>query len=94
MSDQPDDTRPDLYWLDTDDLITELLSRFEHAIFSGMKPPMPSGHTFTVRRWKGNSATCCGLAAFVSTRIIDDYYIDSQVVDDDEPPHDELRNDE
>src|SRR5690348_5687196 len=62
---------PDSIELASDDeLITELLGRFDHAAFTGMRIETEDvitktgGHS-VLRKWKGNSYTVAGLAAHV-----------------------------
>lgn len=56
----------------TEELITELLGRFEHAVFCGMRIPLDE--TMTIhRRWVGNSFTCAGLAKTVGDSAIQDF---------------------
>lgn len=60
----------DIKLLPTDDLINELLERFDHALFTGMQININSqGEHITVRKWKGNYATTAGLASQVIHRI-------------------------
>ena len=56
----------------TDALITELLSRFDHAIFAGMKVMSEhedkDGDIFETRRHVGNTRVCQGLAFEIMCR--------------------------
>lgn len=64
----------DLAFATNDDLITELLGRFDHAAFTGLKVTNESAQAMTVnRRWKGNSFTVAGLAAEIGQCAIDDF---------------------
>lgn len=56
----------------TEDLITELLGRFEHAVFCGMRIPLTETMTIN-RRWKGNTFTCAGLARSVADSALEDF---------------------
>lgn len=54
----------------SEDLIMELMNRFDHAVFAGMKvDATPDKKSFTARKWKGNSATCSGMAFQIACRI-------------------------
>ena len=56
-------TEQDLKLTPTEDLLDEVLSRFEHAVFGGMRCDEHAPETCSYkRRWKGNIATCMGLA--------------------------------
>jgi hypothetical protein len=49
----------------TTELVNELLMRFDNAVFIGMRATMgntENGEYLTLRRWRGNSHTCTGLA--------------------------------
>lgn len=46
----------------TDDLLEEVLGRFEHAVFAGLKVNYASETQYEIRRTIGNSRTCQGLA--------------------------------
>jgi hypothetical protein len=56
----------------TDELINELMSRFEHAVFCGMKLPTEDWQNIN-RKWKGNSHTCAGLGFQVARTVLDDF---------------------
>lgn len=45
----------------TQQLIDELLNRFDHAVFCGTKVEDRDSKV-TIRRWKGHQHTCAGLA--------------------------------
>ncbi len=68
----PDETNLSLET--TDDLVHELLHRFDYAAFIGMttRTNMPDGEAMfsTIRRWVGNSHTCMGLVADLQNRIL------------------------
>lgn len=62
----------------TEELIQELMSRFDHGAFVGMKsvenkPELSEYKNMTYRRWKGNSATTQGLLFETATIIAADY---------------------
>ena len=60
----------DIKFLPSDKLIIELLSRYDHAIFSGMKIGInKENDCLTARKWVGNSATCSGLCSQMQYRI-------------------------
>lgn len=78
----------DIELVPTDDLVRELLHRFDHAVFAGVriektmhigevKPgtvmEQEWGDIHTLRRWFGNSFTCSGLCASLSTSILKDF---------------------
>lgn len=51
----------DLDTVPTDDLLTTLCGRFDHAAFVGMKTGVKPGIHAYARRWNGNSHTVIGL---------------------------------
>ncbi len=63
----------------TEELIQELLNRYEHAIFMGVKIPQLEkdgkyvGEIVSLRRWIGNSYTCAGLCASLSRSIMSSF---------------------
>jgi len=64
----------DLSLVPTDDLMSEVLSRFDHAAFIGMACNYTSGkdgslHYYS-RRWVGNSHTCVGLLTDLQSVIL------------------------
>ena len=68
----------DVSLIPTDDLITELLNRHDHAVFMGMKifeqaTKEKGGNVVNVRRWYGNSYTCCGLCDSLKRTILNEY---------------------
>jgi hypothetical protein len=91
------DNQIELSWATTDELIGELLGRFDHVVFCGLLNP--NGDNCEVkRRWKGNSHTCTGLAHDVALVILESFYerMESDEDDDDDdesdvvPDEDEL----
>lgn len=66
---------PDIQLIPTDDLIIEILNRFDHSVFTGMRVGLHGGDCYTARRWKGNKATCSGLcsqAQYMINKVADD----------------------
>lgn len=59
----------------TDDLLKELLHRFDHAVFAGIQVKGTAGIApyDIFRRWYGNSLTCSGLCASLSKSILQDF---------------------
>jgi hypothetical protein len=55
----------------------ELLSRFDHAVFMGMRVGVTPAVNEYHRKWKGNSHVAAGLAADVQTAIIHAHAHDS-----------------
>lgn len=54
----------DITLYSTNDLIDELINRFEHAIFAGMQTAVHSKEDIIIKRqWKGNNTTCCSLVS-------------------------------
>jgi len=66
----------------TDDLLDELLHRFDHAMFSGAQTPI-EGENLVTRRWVGNPITCVGLAQVAAFVITADLESESEWIDDD-----------
>lgn len=66
----------ELEFVQTEALITELLGRFDHVVFSGMFLPENARYSIT-RRWKGNSITCTGLCQELSLAVLDDFAVES-----------------
>lgn len=73
----------DLTPIPTDDLIKTLLERYEHAIFMGVCIPNNNntGEIISNWRWSGNSYTCAGLCADLSTSILRDFK-DREIIDE------------
>lgn len=57
----------------TDDLLNEVLSRFDHAVFIGHQDRMKD-RSRIVRRWKGNAHTISGLAHDVANVVLADMH--------------------
>lgn len=53
----------------TEDLIQELVSRFEHSVFAGIRE-VAGGKNLYQRKWKGNACTVHGLANDVGLRAL------------------------
>jgi hypothetical protein len=73
----------DLELVSDDDLLDELLNRFDHACFVGMRVSIPADYHGYTRRHKGNSHTCVGLLQELSSGILDDFH-ERQIVDDED----------
>jgi hypothetical protein len=71
-------TEKDLSLISVDDLIKELDARFEHWIFTGCQIRTRNkdgdGDIFTIRKWKGNNATCLGLAQQMQFYLCDFHF--------------------
>ena len=55
----------------TEDLLTELIGRFDQYVFMGLRVCEKKGNTFTVD-WCGEEFTCKGLALSVIEKIKED----------------------
>ena len=52
----------DLAFVETESLVRELMGRYDHAVFAGIKAGYHAPtDNLTTRRWKGNLVTCAGL---------------------------------
>lgn len=64
----------DIELLTTEILLTELMRRFDHAIFSGFIVTVDNkdgtGDNYAQHVWKGCSLTCAGLAGEIQARIL------------------------
>lgn len=58
-------------FVSTDALVDELLGRFEHVVFCGLRI-LTDNETTIVRRWKGNAITCAGLGTEVGHAVLAD----------------------
>ena len=58
--------------IETDQLLDELMRRFEHAVFHGLKVNEALESHYECRRQCGNSRTCQGLAFGIMTRCEED----------------------
>lgn len=75
--------------IETEKLLMELLSRFDHAAFVGMMIPVepdkngvaPQGIT---RRWIGNSHCVMGLCEDIKTSVLDSYLYKEKPLEKDE----------
>lgn len=72
----------DLSLVSMDDLINEINKRFDVWIFSGMQIRDRDTKIATLRKWRGNSATCSGLASQLQIVIADKYFNDEKNGDD------------
>lgn len=55
----------------TDDLLAEVIGRFDHAIFAGMRINQDGSENHGyVRTWNGNSHACMGLAADLTAKVL------------------------
>lgn len=64
--------------LSIDDLLSELDRRFDHWVFAGLQirveeTAKQTAEHATMRKWRGNSATCMGMAAQLQMVIYDRY---------------------
>lgn len=57
--------------IETQDLIAELMNRFQHAVFAGMKVNETSEAQYETYRQIGNQRTCQGLAFGLIARCED-----------------------
>lgn len=73
----------ELAWASTDDLLKEMMNRFEHAVFCGLKPAEDDGHPIT-GHWHGNAITCVGLANAISQAAMRHCEFDEEQIEDDE----------
>lgn len=65
-----------------DELKEELLSRYDHAIFGGIKTAIGSSDgLLTKRSYMGNCATCTGIAYQIAYMCTEDAF-NNKVVDD------------
>ena len=66
--------------LPLDDLLHEILSRFDHAIFIGIKSlhginnEQDTTPIETIRKWVGNSYTIAGMAIDGARIVMDEYH--------------------
>ncbi len=73
----------DLKLVPTSDLLEEVLHRFDHAVFSGMRV-QNNNDIDTMGRWHGNSFACAGLAVDVQQRCIKAFHDKSRPLTKDE----------
>lgn len=64
---------PDLSLVPIERLLTEIDRRYDNWVFCGMQCDTRISKTVTVRKWRGNSATCAGLASQLQIAIYDVY---------------------
>lgn len=77
----------------TDDLVAEILGRFQHVVLCGMNIPI-DGEQHVIRRWRGNSMTCSGLCQSASMDIINDWNADARRTNGEDDTDVELDDDE
>ena len=65
----------------TEDLLSELFSRYDNAVFIGSVPHTME-HDELNRRWYGDAIKCIGLASYMQ-KFICDYFEDGEIDDDD-----------
>lgn len=72
--DPPDPLPPDIELISTNHLIAELLSRCDHGIIALMQTQIGGPDTSKYcRSWTGNTHACVGLAADISSRILENF---------------------
>lgn len=68
----------DLSFVDTDELIEEVLSRLDHGAVVGLKvltgDDDGKGRHGVIRQWKGNTHTVVGLLGDLQVAALDCYY--------------------
>ncbi len=63
-----------LSYVSNDELLQELASRFDHMIFIGLiRWDEKKSTEKLIRRWKGNTHTCIGLAHDIQHRMMMDF---------------------
>lgn len=67
----------DLELVETSELLDELLRRFDHVVFAGLKE-MDSGRYANSSRWKGCHFTCSGAAQMLSERVIREWHASAE----------------
>lgn len=67
------DQKTDLSLVPSDELFEELAKRFDVWIFSGLQIIDSKLKIATSRKWRGNSATCAGLASQLQIAIYENY---------------------
>lgn len=62
----------DLSLIPLEDILEEVNRRYDMWIFSGIQlRSRAANEIFTIRKWRGNSATCAGLASQMEIAIYD-----------------------
>ena len=74
---QKPEPNPDLEEYPTKELLDEILSRFDSAIFCGTSE-RDSSRSLYHRRWFGNLMECVGLATYMQTTVLDDFTSDCE----------------
>jgi len=78
----------DMKFISTNELLQEILSRFDHAIFIGIrcldmvKKEGDITRIETSRKWKGNSYTCAGMAMEIGREILENFRVREKEEDD------------
>lgn len=76
------DGKSNMELIPTDDLITEILKRFDHAVFMGIQcRGGENNDIYNIRRWRGNSYTCCGLSESLKRSILNEYEDNEEPID-------------
>lgn len=69
----------DIQLIETDVLLKELVNRFDHAVFMGIRLDTLAATSktetgiYSCREWVGNSYTCVGLCQSLSRNILNSY---------------------
>lgn len=63
----------DLSLVPVNDLVEELINRHDHIVLIGAKVEN-NGEIKSMRRWRGNSYTCSGMAQCMSMQILDSLF--------------------
>lgn len=71
----------DIEFVSTDDLITELMHRYDHTVFAAIAISTEREYK-TLRRFYGNAATCNGLCSELQFLINTDTMENSDVTQD------------
>ena len=66
----------DLQLKSTNELLNEIFSRFDHAVFCGVKLSIKKDRDLYEKHYQGNYPTCMGLCDIIKTHIITDFNID------------------
>ena len=68
----------------TNELLDELMTRFDHIVMEGMLVTSDTGGKRMVKRWKGCSHTCAGMALDMSHTVLTAFDADSTEADPDD----------
>jgi hypothetical protein len=80
MSHEPD---VQLEFVETDALLSELFSRFDHAVFCGVKH-VTGGHDYILRQGVGHELMCAGMTQYLGQELLKRYDRISEGCDDDD----------